>query len=170
MQEIWKDIYFIDNGIVYDYKGLYQVSNMGRVKSLKYHKTNNEKILKFIKSKKGYLRVCLCKNQKTKKFLVHRLVAYMFIPNPDNLLQVNHKNEIRNCNEYWNLEWCDAKYNIQYSQSKRVNQYDLKGNLIKTWPCINEVGKILNIRYQNIWQCCQQKRKTAGGYIWKYIE
>ena len=83
MKEIWKDIYFKDliNNKIYDYRGLYQVSNTGFVKSLNYNRTNKEKILKERVNNKGYYRVSLCKNGITKDIQIHRLVAYMFLPN-----------------------------------------------------------------------------------------
>lgn len=115
MKEIWKDIE--------GYEGLYQISNLGRVKSLeKYVNTaikNNtkvkrkEQILKQY-NKNGYLQVTLTHNNKRKYFGVHRLVANAFIPNLNNYPQVNHKDEntLNNCVD--NLEWCTAKYNCNY--------------------------------------------------------
>lgn len=115
MQEIWKDIE--------GYEGLYQVSNLGRVKSLDKYinsgiKNNSyvkrkEKILK-LKFNQGYYEVTLTHNHKRRFCKVHRLVAQAFIPNPNNFPQVNHKdeNKLNNCVE--NIEWCDAKYNCNY--------------------------------------------------------
>ena len=93
------------------FEGLYAVSNLGRVKSLKY---GREKILKPAKHRNGYLFVTLCINGKRKHFLVHRLVATAFIPNPEGFEQVNHKDENPSNNVVTNLEWCDCKYNINY--------------------------------------------------------
>lgn len=180
MKEIWKDIYFVENGITYDYRGLYQVSNLGNIKSLKYGK---EKILKPRKSHNGYLFVCLFKNKKRKNLRVHRLVGFMFIPNNDNKPEVNHDDGNKeNCcvsNLYWatrsenqkhayehNLQ--KAKKGSENKQSKRVLQYDLEGNLIKIWDCVREIERKLNIPNTNICDCCKGKRKTAGGYIWRY--
>ena len=106
MEEIWRD--------VEGYEGLYQVSNLGRVKSLNYRRTGKEKILKPIKIKKQYMNVKLCKNGKLKQYMIHRLVAKAFIPNPDNKEQVNHINEIKTDNRAENLEWCDRSYNVNY--------------------------------------------------------
>lgn len=141
MKEIWKDIP--------DFEGLYQVSNLGNVKTLdKYVGTGikhnskvkrKEKLLKQY-NKRGYLQVSLSKNHKRYYFSVHRLVAQAFIPNPDNLLQVNHKDEnpMNNCIE--NLEWCTAKYNCNYgTRNKRIyNKTSFKKGHIpwnkgKTW-------------------------------------
>lgn len=166
-KEVWKDIYFVENGILYDYRGLYLVSNWGRVKSLNYRQSKKTNILKITKDKKwGYWNVSLTKEKKRKTFKVHRLVAYHFILNPNNLPEVNHKDENKDNNCYSNLEWCSSKYNARYSKSKKVNQYDLEGNLIKTWECIEDAKEKLNIIH--ISDCCKGKRKTAGGYIWKY--
>lgn len=157
-KEIWKDIP--------DFEGLYQVSNLGRVKSLNYNHTKNEKILKNRKGKRGYLYVALWKNKKRYNFSVHRLVMYGF--NGKNNLIINHKDEITSNNKLENLEYCTQKYNCIYSISKKVLQYDFNGNFIKEWESIAQVIEKLNIR--NISQACRGIRKTAGGYIWKYKE
>lgn len=119
-EEIWRDI----NG----YEGLYEVSNMGRVKSLNYNRTNQEKILKLGKNKNGYMIVVLCKNGKTKTCQVHRLVANAFIGNPNNLPMINHKDENPSNNCVDNLEWCDASYNQNYgtANQKRIASTDYK--------------------------------------------
>lgn len=99
------------------YEGLYEISNLGRVKNLKFGK---EKILKPANNR-GYLRVCLCRDGKGKMLSVHRLVAEAFIPNPMGLPEVNHKdeNKINNCVS--NLEWCNRLYNNNYgTHNKRV--------------------------------------------------
>ena len=103
--EVWRP--------VRGYEGLYEVSNYGRVKSLKRN-TAHERIMKPIKDSYGYLIVCLNKNGKQTNKKIHRLVAEAFIPNPNNLPQVNHKNEIKTDNRVENLEWCDNKYNTRY--------------------------------------------------------
>ena len=119
MEEIWKDIK--------GYEGLYQVSNLGRVKSLgrwvykeyRGKRWQGEKILKQIKNKFGYLRVYLYKNRKAKCYAIHRLVAQVFIPNPYNLPQVNHKDEDKSNNRVDNLEWCTSFYNNEYGTRKK---------------------------------------------------
>lgn len=112
-KEIWKDII--------GYEGLYQVSNMGRVKSLEkkccrdnYNRVIDEFIKKTQISKKGYINVSLTKNKNKKTFKVHRLVAQAFIPNPNNYPQVNHLNEDKTDNRVENLEWCTQEQNINY--------------------------------------------------------
>ncbi len=114
MEEIWKD--------VTGYEGLYQVSNKGNVKSVKrvVKRPNNtnlsvkERLLKTRSNRKGYAMVHLSKRGKEKSTTVHRLVAQAFIPNPNNLPQINHKDENKNNNCVENLEWCDNKYNMNY--------------------------------------------------------
>lgn len=117
MKEIWKDICFIENGVIYDYTNLYQISNLGNLKYLPkkagIHE-RKEKICKGYLDKDGYYRAYLCKNGKIKTIGVHRLVALMFIPNEFNYKQINHKDENKQNNNVNNLEWCDCKYNINY--------------------------------------------------------
>ena len=105
------------------YDGLYEVSDMGRVKSLNYNHTSKEKILKSGKDSGGYLQVNLCKDGHTKHTLVHRLVAEAFIPNPNNLKTVNHKDEVKTNNVVSNLEWMSQKDNNNYgTRNKRASE------------------------------------------------
>lgn len=119
MKEIWKKIKFKENGIEYDFSDKYEISNCGRIKYLPkkagfvYRK---QKISNGYEDKDGYLRAYLCKNNKIKTIGIHRLVAFMFIPNPLNLSQINHKDENKQNNCVNNLEWCDCKYNINYGK------------------------------------------------------
>ena len=128
----WKDIYyydFISNEEV-DYRGLYKISNDGRIKSLNYRRTGKEKILKNKIDKDGYEFVCLSKNGNNKYLKVHRLVAFLFLENNDkvNKTQINHKDENKSNNNVENLEWCTCKYNNDYGTHKeRV----IKGNIGK---------------------------------------
>lgn len=171
--EIWKDIK--------GYEGLYQVSNLGRIKSLSRWKQNYKKLI-YIEErilKQGfngkYYHVRLSKEGKTKTYLVHKLVAEAFIPNPNNLPQVNHKDENKENNRADNLEWCTQIYNCNYGKRsdclrKKIGQYDLQGNLIKEWQGMRMAAKNLNICYSSIYKCCKRKIKTAGGYIWRYTD
>lgn len=112
------------------YEDLYEASSIGRVKSLNYNHTGVEKILKQVKDKYGYLQVFLCRNGKVKHFLVHRLVAIAFLPNPEGFEQVNHRDEVKTNNCVSNLEWCTPKYNSNYgthnerSAASRINHPD----------------------------------------------
>jgi len=163
MQECWKDIP--------NYEGLYQVSNLGRVKSI----FKNKKILT-PRLRNGYLRVSLTKNKKAINHSVHRLVAQVFIPNPNNLPEVNHKDENKENNCVNNLEYCTRNYNMKYGTwkdrrfikfAKPVAQYDLDGNFIKNWNSIKTAKTQLKIN--NISAVCKGKAKQSGGYVWKYI-
>lgn len=172
MEEIWK--------YIVDYEDLYQISNKGNVKSLENNKTKKEKILKQPVDKDGYLFVCLCKNGKIKNFKVHRLVAEAFIQNPNNLPQVNHKDENKQNNCVENLEFCTAKYNNKYGTknkriaeklSKPVLQIDKTTNeVISEFTSIMEVERQLGISCSNISECCNNKphHNTAYGFKWKY--
>lgn len=183
-KEIWKDIK--------GFEKRYQVSNLGRIKSLSKFINNNpksksigfyskERILNFFDNKKGYQLVKLYKDNKHYTIKVHRLVAEAFISNPNNLPQVNHIDGNKKNNRVDNLEWCTAKENQVHAWknnlikkrigkenklSKKVNQYDLQGNYIKTWNCVEEARKVLHI--SNISSVCNGKRNKAGGFIWRY--
>lgn len=130
MQEVWKDIYFLENNIEWDYRGLYQVSNYGNVKSLiNNHGNHREKVLKVIKHKDGYCVVSLCKNGKIKTFYVHRLVAHMFCKGYEDGLEPDHINTIREDNRADNLHWKTRKENSNnpltkenYSKAKKGKQ------------------------------------------------
>ena len=184
--ELWKD--------VKDYEGLYQVSTLGRVRSLDKYvnaKIRNVdkvlkrgRILKPVYNKDGYLKVNLYKNGKETNFFVHRLVAKTFIPNPDNLPLVNHKDEVKDNNYPYNLEWCTDEYNKNYGtaierikktltnrkdMSKKVYQYDMQGNLIKEWSSTAEAGRN-GFSSSCISSCCLGKRKFHKGFIWSYEE
>ena len=164
------------------YEGLYKVSTMGNAKSLNYNKTGKEKVMKLTKDPKGYLRLHLSKDGKVKTFQVHRLVAQAFIPNPDNLPCINHKDENPLNNHYSNLEFCSYQYNNTYGRriervtkamtngklSKPVCQYSLDGEFIKEWPSLKEVQRQLGFNKGNLSACCRGKYKQAYGYIWRY--
>ena len=169
------------------YEDLYQVSNLGRVKSLNYRKSNQEQILKQDTNKKGYQQVQLYKDRKPKTFRVHRLVANAFIPNPNNLPQVNHKDEVKANNHVSNLEWCTVEYNINYGtrnekvsklmygklgkdcpNSKQVIQLTLSGEVVRKWDSTMDIQRELGYNQGNISKCCKGKRKTSNGYKWCY--
>ena len=105
MMEEWKAIP--------GYEGLYEVSNMGNVRNVR-----RNTLLRLSKDCYGYIQVSLYKNGRRTGLRVHRLVAEAFIPNPDNLPQVNHKDEDKSNNRVDNLEWCDSKYNLNYGTAR----------------------------------------------------
>lgn len=164
MEEIWKDI----DG----YEGLYQVSNVGRVRSLRRNIILKSKI-----ERNGYERVRLSVNNIPKDYSVHRLVANAFIPNPNNYPIVNHKDENRTNNCVENLEWCTQEYNVNYgtgiakrvkSQSKKVLQFKPDGTFVKEWESTMDVQRNLGFCQSHIVQVCNGKRKIAYSYIWRY--
>ena len=185
-KEIWCDIK--------DYEGLYRISNLGRVKSIIRYKQNHSKsqlvdeiILKPSINNKGYYYVTLNKDGKQKHKIIHRLIAETFIPNPNNFPCVNHIDGNKMNNDISNLEWCSYSHNNKEAYrlglkigatknkygydnwlSKHIYQYDLSGKFIKKWACSFEVERKLGIKAGNIRSCCNGKRQTAGGYIWKH--
>lgn len=186
--EVWKDIP--------NYEGYYQISNLGRIKSVarkvKYqnsYRNVKEKLKKTFIGKQGYERVELSKNGKTKKYNVHRIVANVFISNPLNKETVNHINGIKTDNRVENLEWATRSENelhaykiglaknsekqrnvarlyCKENKIKSIIQLDLDGNFIKEWKSAREVEEKINISRKNISQCITGKNKTAGGYKW----
>lgn len=165
--EIWKDIP--------NYEGLYQVSNLGRIRSLYNYRKYN---ILTQNIKRGYYQIGLRKNGVRKWHQVQRLVALAFIPNPNNLPQVNHKNENKLDNNVNNLEWCSVSYNNTYGTrikrvkekvSKPVYQYDLEGNFIKKHDSLVDATKEMGLKSNStISLCCSGKYETAAGYKWKY--
>ena len=163
MKEIWRDIK--------GYEGKYMVSNLGRVKSLNYRNTGKEKIMKGLDNGKGYLFVQLCKDGKVKNCRINRLVAQAFLPNPNNLPEVNHKDKIRTNNKVENLEWCTSQYNVEYSQAKAVTGINKVSGLILEFPSAKEASRQMGISQGSITMCCQGKGyKSAGGYTWQYSD
>ena len=148
-----------------NYEGLYAVTSCGKVWSYK-----RKRFLKPKANKYGYLFVSLWKDNELKNFYVHRLVAEAYIPNPENLPQINHKDENKANNCLQNLEWCDAKYNANYGTrnekfKKPILQFTLDGELIREWPSATDVGREVRC---NIKECLRGRSKSAYGYIWRY--
>ena len=152
----------------------YWVSTIGNVYSMK---NGRMKKLKPSKNGKGYLKVLLYKNGRPKHLKVHRLVAEAFIPNQNNLPQVNHKDEDKTNNIVSNLEWCTAKYNINYgahnkrmtkTKSKTVLQLRMDGSLVRIWPSVMEIQRQLGYSQGNIAACCRGERHSAYGFKWCY--
>jgi hypothetical protein len=161
----------MENEIFCDIEGfenLYQISNLGRVYSL-----IRGKFLKTCKDKDNYRQITLHKDGKIKNYRIHRLVALAFIPNPLNLPEVNHRDENPSNNRVENLEWCDRKYNNNYGTrtekcSKPVLQFTREGKFIKEYPSLIEAERQTKIFNQNISSCCLGKRKSCGGFVWRY--
>lgn len=173
--EVWKDIE--------GYEGLYQVSSLGRIKSLPGRSNHkSEKILKQA-TVLGYSHITLSKDNVQKIFKVHRLVASAFIPNPKDLPQVNHIDgkKLNNCVE--NLEWVNPRDNslhafrmgLRHSQkgeenrrSIKVSQFNLDGEWLKDYDGFREAERLTGVGHYYIGRCCKGKAKTAGGFKWAY--
>lgn len=180
MKEVWKDIE--------GYEGIYQISNLGAVKSLARvdAKGNNrvEKILKGIPTSDGYLRVHLCINTKRIKKPIHRLVAETFIPNPDNKPQVNHIDEDKTNNTLDNLEWVTAKENVNHGtaisrraykqrlsqKGKVVTAIDIATGEHNTYTSMKECARCLNINAAGIYQVLKGNYRHVKGYTFKHKE
>lgn len=167
MKEIWKSIEGYED---------YEISNFGRVKSLKYGK---EKILKQTLIL-GYFCVSLCKNGKDKIVKVHRLVAQAFVPNPNNYPCVNHKNENTIDNRPENLEWCTHEYNLNYgTRNERISKSRINNPKISKpircietgiiYPSIKEAQRKLGFDNSGISACLHKRQKTCGGFHWESI-
>lgn len=178
MIEIWKPIM--------GYEGVYEVSNLGRVKSLDrwVNDRRGSRLIKGViltiwKARGGYVCVSLNKEGKRQNRPIHRLVCEAFLPNPNNLPEVNHKDENKTNNCVVNLEWCSRDYNLHYgTRTKRsgdkhrkpIIQFTKGGELVKKWDSATEAGKVLNINTSLIISCCKQRKhnNSAGGFRWEY--
>ena len=168
--EEWRDIK--------GYEGKYKISSYGKVKSLKY---KDEKILRPSYDKDGYKQVILYNDGKGKKWFIHRLVAIHFLPNPNNLPQVNHKDEDKANNAVENLEWCTCKYNINHGTAKNKRAKSQGKQVLcittgETFYSIREAGRYYSINKAHIIECCKGKAKSAGKHpitgkklVWKYL-
>ena len=185
MTEQWRTAVY--DGIVYDD---YQVSNLGRILSLNYRNTGKAELMNPSENTKGYFFVHLRKNGETKTCLVNRLIAEIFLENPENKPQVNHKDEDKTNNfvflnedgsvdkEKSNLEWSTPKENSNHgtrtersakARSKRVLQLSLSGDLIREWPSTNECGRN-GFNQGNVSRCCNGKKPYYKGFRWMYAE
>ena len=183
MKEVWRDIQ--------GFEGVYQVSNFGRIRNILFLNGGRDKksprcrkeirILKTRIKKDGYCVVHLSCGKKDYHLRVHRLVAMAFIPNPDNLPQVNHKDEDKTNNCVDNLEWCTARYNYEYgtgqerahnSHQKPILQLDKEtGGVIKKWSSATEAAICIkgDKCYKGaISACARGERQSAYGYKWTF--
>lgn len=186
-REIWKPV----NG----YEGIYEVSNKAEVRSIDRYVNGVNGSMRFIKGKliiphinnNGYLLCDLYKENKRKNYLLHRIVAEAFIPNPQNYEVVNHKDNVRtNCLPS-NLEWCNMSYNHKYSYdynnrkekmnwrkgkenklSKPIIMKDLNGKFIKRFDSISCADRYTGISNNRIVACLKGRTKTCGGFLWEY--
>lgn len=176
---------------VVGWEGLYEVSSHGRVRSLdrvvekiewngkKYQRLYRGKILSINLMNTGYCSATLCLDGRCKPIGVHRLVAQAFIPNPDNLPCVNHKDECKSNNHADNLEWCSHYYNNHYkdrmeraakSKSRPIEQLSLTGEHIAFFPSAAIAARELNIRPNHLYSVLTGNRKTNYGYRWRYVD
>ena len=189
--EIWKTAIY--DGEIYE--GLYKVSNLGKILSLNYRRTGKAKLRKPGTNSDGYFQVQLSKNKERKNCYVHRLVAETFLPNPDNLPEVNHKDEDKTNNFVFlnedgtvnkkksNLEWKTPKENSNHGTrneriakantngklSKRVLQLSLSGELICEYPSTRECERN-GFDHGAVAKCCRGEKPQYKGFIWKYKE
>lgn len=178
MKEVWKDIV--------GYEGLYQVSNLGTVKSLpRVRKTygkrtyqTKEMEMRAPLSTSGHLKVCLTKNGKQRCYYVHRLVATAFLENKERYRVVNHINGNKLDNRVENLEFCTQSHNVkeayrmglEQKAGKKIEQCTKDMERIKLWDSASEAQRSLAISASNIIHCCRGKGKTAGGFVWRYYD
>ncbi len=175
MNEIWRE--------VKGYEGLYDVSNIGNVRSLNWRHSGKTRNLFLKTHRDGYKQVELFKDGKKQMLCVHRIVAEAFLDNPENLPQVNHKNYDRSDNSVANLEWCSAsdnckhewgnpkrKHRVSTHPKRAITQLSLSMIPIREWVDCLEIKKTCGMNQTSIWECCDKKRKTAYGYIWRYAD
>lgn len=167
-------------------EGYFEVSDQGRIKSLERviidskgrHRLWKEKIVTpTTTDKDGYIVWSSSINGNKFFFRVNRLVALAFIPNPNNLPFVNHKDECKTNNNATNLEWCDSLYNNTYNDihlkrnnGRPVLQMSITGEIIKVWHKQSEAARELGLWQQNISKCCKGIYVQTGGYKWKYLD
>lgn len=182
--EVWKDIVW--------FEGIYQASSLWNIKSCKRIASDWRlllwKQLKFAITNSGYYFIWLCQKSNSISKTVHRLVAQAFIPNPEYKSFINHKNWIKTDNRVENLEWCTRSENEQHkykvlwykwnkywlfwknhNRSKKVNQYDLDWNFIKTWDSMSDIQRDLGINASYVCRCCKWQIKKSWWFKWRYL-
>lgn len=167
--ELWK--------MIPGYEGLYMVSNFGRVKSLNYNHTGEEKIMKPYRNGDGHLQVELWKNGKTTQPYVHVLVASAFIPIPDKYkgipakkLDVHHINFVTDDNRPENLCWLTKREHHAIHKGTPVEQCTKDGNVVAEYPSMQEAARQTGFCQSCISQVCNGIRKSTGGFFWKFKE
>lgn len=165
-KQVIKDALWVDVGD-------YTVLRNGRIFKRNWNRSGTTREVKQTLHPDGYLTIMY----KGKRVTSHRLLAKAFISNPDNLPQINHRDEVKTHNDVFNIEYCDAKYNCNYgtrtersskSRSKKVYQYTLDGEFVREWQSATEVERQLSFYQGNICNCCNGKKKSAHGFIWSY--
>ena len=190
MEEIWK--------AVKGYEGLYEVSSFGNVRSLNWGGTGIVRNLYLKKHNRGYCQGELFNGMNRHMYLVHRLVADAFIPNPNGLPHINHIDENKRNNNVDNLEWCTPSTNMKkyvanhvgefipawfksddrshprcrkpYRHTRPIMQTQKSGEFVKNWSCVNEIKHSLGYRDSHITDCCNGLRKSAYGFNWQYAD
>ena len=166
--EIWKRIDLIEGFEEYHN---YEVSNHGRVRN-----SATGKILKPNLCSNGYLQAQFSINNQRRKVLLHRLVAFAFIENdnPIEKVEVNHIDENRHNNAASNLEWCTREYNLNYGtrleKMRKMSKKVFCIELNQIFESMHEVERQLGLANESISRCCNGKRKTCGGYHWRFID
>ena len=159
------------------YEGKYEISNWGRVRS--NSQKSKGRILVPVPQQSGYYRVNLYKDSKVKTPTIHRIVAEVFLSNPNNYPEVNHKDEDKGNNYVENLEWCTHAYNSSYGTrvqraaekySKSVVQLDKRGNFIDEYKSTQEASSVTGIAQPSICKCCNHKYgyRSPGGFVFMY--
>lgn len=171
MAEIWKDIK--------EYEGFYQISNLGRVRCCeridKIGRHKSVRILTPNKQHNGYLRICLHKDCKQKRFFVHRLVAEAFIPNSGNKPHINHINGKKDDNRVENLEWATREENMQHAFNTGLTHIWNKKKVIcletdVVFNSASEAEKSMNLCANKVSAVCRGNRKSTGGYTFMYYD
>ena len=180
-EEVWKDIK--------NYEGEYQISNLGRVKSLDRiirneglkggHKfyIKKEQLLNPTQHKHGYYQVGLNREHKKKMFLVHRLVAEAFCRNPNNYKEINHIDGNKTNNSAENLEWVNHSENMKHAYAnelnkgnhKKIAQFTLNNKKVDEFKSVLEASKKTGFCKQALSNAARGRYKTSYGYIWRYV-
>lgn len=154
-----------------EFENKYLISNYGRILGIgTYNTCKKYDLIKQHKKngRNGYMQVRLYDNGRARTIETHTLVAKAFIPNPNNLPMVNHKDEDKTNNKVSNLEWCNCKYNVRYSNAIKVDVYDLNGNLIETLESISDAAKKYNISTADVCRSCKSKKYSSIHKLWQF--